>query len=93
MFESTLFCTQYCISDYRIYAFINIHEMKSMRSAFSVLIVKMYASVLNGCLIDVLNWLLLDSFIQCLTSSNDSYLGLKRLINCLCALTMTFCLL
>lgn len=57
---------------------------------FHLLIVKMYVSALNGCLIYGLNWWFLDSFLHCLTSSNDSCLGLKWLINCLCALTIAF---
>lgn len=61
--------------------------MRPIHSAFCLLIVKMYAAVLKGCLIDVSlvkQWLL-DSFVRCLTPSYYSYLRLKGLIKCLCA--------
>lgn len=61
--------------------------MRPIHSAFCLLIVKMYAAVLKGCLIDaspVKQWLL-DSFVRCLTPSYYSYLRLKGLIKCLCA--------
>lgn len=61
--------------------------MRPIHSAFCLLIVKMYAPVLKGSLIDVSlvkQWLL-DSFVRCLTPSYYSYLRLKGLIKCLCA--------
>lgn len=61
--------------------------MRPIHSALCLLIVKMYAPVLKGCLIDVSlvkQWLL-DSFVRCLTPSYYSYLRLKGLIKCLCA--------
>lgn len=61
--------------------------MRPIHSVFCLLIVKMYAPVLKGCLIDVSlfkQWLL-DSFVRCLTPSYYSYLRLKGLIKCLCA--------
>lgn len=61
--------------------------MRPIYSAFCLPIVKMYAPVLKGCLIDVSlvkQWLL-DFFVWCLTPSYYSYLRLKGLIKCLCA--------
>lgn len=43
----------YCISDHRVYAFINIHVTRPIHSAFGVLIVKVDVPVLNEGLIEV----------------------------------------